>query len=136
MDDFNFLDLKLIKKKDIIVDNKCKELEKLNELLVKVRISSFDEKVQNSNNGSGIEDIIQKIKDCENEVNEAVEDYIKFRKRCLRAVNSLGSDKLIDVAYKRYFEYKTFGQIAKEMNITTRWALDLNNTLLYGRKKV
>lgn len=135
MDNFDFKDLKLIRKKEILVDNKCAELDKLNELLIKVRISSFDEKVQNSNNNSSIEDIIQRIDEQQEEVNKAVDDFIAFRKLCIQKVNELENNNLIDLAYKRYFEYKKFEQIAEEMNLSLRWVLKLNSILLSGNRE-
>lgn len=124
------IDLREIKKMDVLINSKLLELERLKELLTKVNIASYEDRVQTSHTGNGWEDTIQKIIDLEEQINRDIDRFVDYKKECQKVIDQLDDVNLIELAYKRYFEYKTFESIADEMNFSIQWVFILNGRLL------
>lgn len=121
-----------IKKKDSLIESKKRELEKLNELMISVKVSDYSkERIQMSHeNDSQIIETISKIQNLEREIMSDIQEFVEFKAECMRMIDSLDNPKFIDIAYKRYFEYKSFERIAEEMDLSKVWVLELNKRLL------
>lgn len=120
-----------IKKMDKIIQGKLQELEQLNEMLTKVNVSDYTkERIQSSHEPDAIADVISKIHDLEREINRDVEFLMNLKQELMKKVDQLQNPLMIELAYKRYFAFKTFEQIADEMNLSVRWVLELNKQLM------
>lgn len=124
------IDLREIKKMDVLINSKLLELERLKELLTKVNVASYEDRVQTSHMGNGWEDTIQKIIDIEQEINREIDRFVDYKKECQKVIDQLDDVNLIELAYKRYFEYKTFESIADEMHYSINWVFVLHRKLL------
>lgn len=118
-----------IKKLDELIKAKQQELDNLEDLLTQTNVSNYDERVQTSPVSKNLENTIQAIKDTQTELQNAIQQFIELKVECMKKVDSLSDPKLIAIAYKRYFEFKTFEKIAEEMNLSERWILKLNKKL-------
>lgn len=126
----DFVQLKEIRKMEIMIENKKQELKKLNETMVAVNISNYEEKVQSTHNNDRLSDLISDIVKLQDEINNDIDKLLKFRQKCMRMIDSINNPMIVAIAYKRYFEFKKFEEIADEMNISVRWVLKLNKTLM------
>lgn len=123
--------LRQIKKLDAMIDAKLEQLSKLKELMTKVNVSDYhSDKVQTTHNNDQLCDTIAKIIDLERIINQDIDRFVDLKEECMKQVDSLEDPKLISIAYKRYFEYKTFEQIAEEMELSTFWVIQLNKKLM------
>lgn len=109
--------LQQLKKLDIMINQKTKELE---ELRIKARsINSVDyskERVQSSpSTDAPFVKNIEKITDLENEINCEIDNFVDKKHEIIQQIQGLKNSKYIEVLYKRYVEYKRFEVIAKEM---------------------
>lgn len=122
--------LKKVKILDELITAKKEQLERLKILSVSVSSPVESEKVQTSKTADQIPNVIAKIVDLENEINQDIADYIDLKKECMHLIDQLDDPYLIGIAYKRYFEYKTFDTISEEMHLSLRWVMKLNKKLL------
>jgi DNA-directed RNA polymerase specialized sigma subunit len=72
--------------------------------------------------------IVAKIVDLENEINEAVDAYIDEQREISRMLEKLEDADQVAVLHKRYFEYMPWEQIACDMHMTYR-----NVCYIHGR---
>lgn len=122
--------LKDIRKYDILIKHKLEELERLNELMKSAKVSDYTkERIQTSPIDDPLNEVCFKIMNLEKELSKDIEALCDLKKECLDKLDEIEDPILIDIAYKRYFEFKTFDKIADEMNMSTRWILELHKTL-------
>ena len=123
--------LKMIKKYDSLINNKRQELDRLTELMTKVTVLDYTkERVQVTPNNDSLCDIISKISEIQEEIRKDLVEYVELREDCMRQIDALDNSDLIDIAYKYYFEFKSFEKVAEEIGISTRWVIELNKKLL------
>lgn len=121
----------MIKKLDNLIDAKLLELERLKEMMTKINVfDCFKERIQTSPSGDHLSDTIANIIDLEKEINEDIDQFVDIKKECMNMIDRLEDPKSIALLYKRYFEYKTFEQIADEMDLSTRWVIELHKKLM------
>lgn len=114
--------LKNIKKLDKLIEEKTTEIDRLRTLATKVNQCSEGERVQTSSAGDKISEYVVKIVDLQNEINEDIKKLVDLKRDCIKYIDTLDDPILIGILYKRYFEYKTWENIAEELGITRQWA--------------
>lgn len=114
--------LRQIKDLDAFINNKVHDLDRLRELSVSIKAQSYDnERVQTSAKNS-TEDLILKIIDLENEINDAIDGYVDLRQQIIRQIESIGKDYPIyyRILYSRYVGCMTL----KEIAVTEEYSYD------------
>mgnify|MGYP001028919184 CR=1 FL=1 len=108
--------LQQLQKLDIIIHQKLQELDELKKLQSIRAIDYTMEKVQSSRqNGATFENVLIKIIDMENEINDEIDRFIDMKHNIINQIQSLESYIFIELLYKRYVEYKSLEMIGKEM---------------------
>jgi DNA-directed RNA polymerase specialized sigma24 family protein len=105
---------------DTHINNKLEELQRLKEFTRQITSTLKKDVVATSGKQDKLGDAIAKIVDLETEINEAIDAYIDKRRDVDRLINRLTEPDQVAVLHKRYFEYKTWPQIAKEMHMAER----------------
>lgn len=80
--------------------------------------------VQSGRSGAK-EDLIIKIVDMEREGNLHLERYLNYKRQIVDRIHMLNNQQYADILYKRHVEYKSFGEIAEEMNFCDVWVQKL-----------
>ena len=74
--------------------------------------------------------IIIKAEELEEEINTMRKKYDAHRQTLIKQINNLTDNRYINILYKRYIEFKTLSQTAKEMNYAYRHIKRLHNKAL------
>lgn len=102
------------------INNKLEELVRLKELTRQITSTLKQDVVATSGGKDKLGEAIAKIIDLETEINDAVDAYIDKRRDVDRLLNRLRDPDQVTVLHKRYFEFKPWPQIAKEMHMAER----------------
>lgn len=106
---------------DMHINEKLEEKERLKELTTKIT-SAWKDDVSVSGSGSQdkIGDAIARIVDLEAEIDRAVDKFVDTKKEVSEIIDKIQNPDQVSVLYKRYFQFKTWEQIACEMHMTYR----------------
>lgn len=113
---------------DTHINAKIEELERLNSLAVKTtstlkQVAVFSPGVQDK-----VGDAVSKIVDLKNDINDTIDSYVDKKKQINEVLDLVENPDELAVLYMRYFEFKTFEQIACELHCTYR-----NVCYIHGR---
>lgn len=73
---------------------------------------------------------IAKIVDMENELDGIIDNYIDKKNKIIKEIEDVGEYVYYEVLFSKYVEYKTFEEIAKKMNYSTRQVLRIHGAAL------
>lgn len=106
--------LKQIEKADKIIGNKLYEVQRLRLLAVSTTVPTDREVVQTSGVSDKVGNIVAKIVDLEDEINELIDNYIDIQRLCIGVIESLENPLQYVILHKHYVQYKSFAEIAEE----------------------
>ena len=109
--------LQQIRKLDILITQRRKELEELR-LQDGVRGISYEgDRVQTSPKGeANYVRLVEKRAKLEGEINELITELYELRHKIINEIQLLDNDVYTDILYKRYVEYMSLERIAVEMH--------------------
>ena len=113
---------------DTHINNKLEELQRLKEFTRQITSTLKKDVVSTSGKQDKLGDAIAKIVDLENEINEAIDAYIDKRREVVSLIEKLNEPDQVLVLHKKYCEYKSWSQIARETHMTER-----NAQYIHGR---
>lgn len=118
-----------------LIELKQNEINKLNLYLGVKAVNYEAERVQSSNTTDRA-DLICKIVDFEIELKEYIKQLIDLKKEIMQTIDKLDDADLIKLLYLRYFDFKTWEEIAITMNYSYRWILKLHGISLQKIEKI
>lgn len=118
-----------------LIELKQSEINKLNLYLGVKAVNYEAERVQSSNTTDRA-DLICKIVDFEIELKEYIKQLIDLKKEIMQTIDKLDEADLIKLLYLRYFDFKTWEEIAITMNYSYRWILKLHGISLQKIEKI
>lgn len=124
-----------IKRVNCLIELKQKEIESLHAALGYKAVSYDAERVQGGKKTDKT-DLICKIIDYEHEIICFIDNLIDLKKRISEELNKLDNEELIKLLYLRYFEFKSWEEIAINMNYSYRWILRLHGKALFEFDKI
>lgn len=113
---------------DTHINHKMVEVERLYDLLYKVTPTLKADVVQGSGNADPMGDTVAKIVDLQNEINAEIDALVDRKKQINEMLDYVTDPDELAVLYMRYFEFKTFEEIAYELHCTYR-----NVCYIHGR---
>lgn len=113
--------LKEIKKLDALINEKIRELDRLKTLATKVNHCQEGDRVKTSPRVDALSSTVAKIVDLQHEISDQIDAFVDLKAEVMKLVDELDDSLMIDILYKRYFEYKTLECIADECLITRQW---------------
>lgn len=128
--------LEEIEKADKIIKNKVTELEQLRELATSITVNSNPDVVQTSGDIDRIGAVVEEIIDKENEFKFALDALCSLRQERITVIEQLDDIIEYDIIHKRYIQYKTLSEIAKEMNYSYVWICRKHNSALLKIQKI
>lgn len=109
-----------IKVMDAKINADIGELEQLEALAAKTTSVMGGERVQASGSQQKMEDCVVKIVGMKEQINREIEEFINYKKEARQILSGCSAD-CITILHKRYFQFKTWEQIAVDMNFTYKW---------------
>lgn len=125
-----------IKKLDNIINSLIAECDIIRATTMKITASTEGERVQASGSQERMADMVCKLVDCENTINDNIDKYVDMRQNIFSVLKMLDEADHISLLYKRYFEYKSWEVIACEMGYTWRWVMKLHGRALNALDKI
>lgn len=123
--------LSQIRLMDIKINNKLKELMHLREMSITLGGCSFEERVQTSKEtGDTIGISIAKIIDLQHEINKDVDTLVDLKSEIIIAIDSIENSDYVQLLYQRYVFYKSWEQIAVDMNYSIRQIYNIHGSAL------
>ena len=116
--------LKQIKNMDSIIQSDIEELATLEALATKTTAVMGDDRVQSSGSQQKMADCVVKIADMRKQISEEIDTLLKLKQEARSLICSVRDADCITLLFKRYLMYKTWEQIAVEMNFTYQWVSD------------
>lgn len=122
--------LKQITRLDNLIKSKLEQIEELRSLAEKVTVEAKLVKSYNKNSyqSDKVGDVVVKIVDLNNEINEYIDRLVDLKAEAIRLIDSLEDPDYRLLLNLRYINGYTFERIAVEMNYCYRWI-----TKLHGR---
>ena len=112
------------------INSKIEQIASLRILAAKATSTLGSEPVSGTRNVHRMEDVICKIVMLENEINAEIDHLVDLKREIrevISAVKNLECQTLLEL---RYLCFKTWEQIAVQMNYSTKYVFDLHRTAL------
>lgn len=107
-----------IREDDIKIKLRLKEVDKLKDLIKSVgAVKYIDGKVQNTTNiDAPFMKTLEKIDEETARIDKMIDKLIDKKRQATEVIHTLKNEIQSDVLYKKYIEYKSLGEIAKDMH--------------------
>ena len=115
---------------DMMIDCKLEMIAELRSRLTSVSCATDNERVQTSLKGDKFIDTFARIEELEELVNNDIDVLVENKKQAREMIERLDNNVEKIILYKRYFESKTFEQIAVECGYTWRHIHNLHSDAL------
>lgn len=123
--------LRQIRIADKKINNLIHEVDMLRDSISHPKPINYDkDPVQGGSRNDSMAASIAKYVDMEQEINRQTDGLIDLRHKIIGEINQLNNPAHIELLFKRYVEYKTWEQIAVEMDYTIRWIYSLHGSAL------
>lgn len=112
--------LKQIKSMDAKINADIEELASLEALATRTTSVLGGDRVQTSGSQQKMADCVTKIVAMKKQINKEIDSFIDFRNKAREIISECDSE-CITLISKRYFQFKTWEEIAVDMNFTYQW---------------
>lgn len=112
--------LQQIRLYDSHINTKLEELQHLKEMVTRITPTLKDDVVSGGSSQDKLADAVVKIVDLEAEIDREIDSYVNAKQEISSVLDGLVDPDQLQVLHKRYVQYKTFEQIACDMNMTYR----------------
>lgn len=94
-------------------------------------IDTSKEPVQTSARPDAATRMIDRYVEMEQEIDHLIDHYVEMKHRIIGEIQSLNNQRSVNLLYKRYVEFKSFKQIAKEMHYSYDHTRGLHSRALW-----
>ena len=105
---------------DAKINADLEELASLEALATKTTSVLGGDRVQSSGSQQKMADCVAKIVDMKEQINKEIDRFIDYKKEARELLSECDSE-CITLISKRYFQFKTWEEIAVDMNFTYQW---------------
>ncbi len=117
--------LQQVRNADIAVNNKMEELAGLEALATKINALNEGDRVQATGSQDKMADTVCKIADLKAEIQAEIDSLLALKREVRGVIKQVSEPVLMSLLHKRYLQYKSWKEIAVEMN----YSLDRTYTL-------
>ena len=121
---------------DMMISCKKEQIAELRETLTSIGCATDNERVQTSIKGDKMTNVIAKIMELENLVNNDIGILTEYKLQAREMIEKLQNNVEKIVLYKRYFDCKSFEQIAVECNYSWRHVHRIHGNALINLDKI
>ena len=109
------------------INDKLDQVAQLREMATKVTSTLSDTPRSGSHDNHKLDDIIARLVETEEEINKDIDRLINLKIDILKVVWSVEDDACRKVLELRYHDFKSWNDIALEMNVSLRWVHTLHS---------
>jgi len=124
-----------VKRLDYLIKNKQDEIEKLKAMTLNGE-NYGGERVSTSPNPQSQENLYIKIIEFKNRLESDVIKSIELKKEIISVIDKVTNADYVYILHERYLNFKTWEEIAVEMNYTYRWITELHGRALIEVEKI
>jgi DNA-directed RNA polymerase specialized sigma subunit len=128
--------LRKIKWLDDFIKAKLDQVETLRSMATKVTPTLKDVNVQESLPQDKTAVIIHKIIELEEEINDSIDSLVDLKADVIRKIEVIENDEYKLLLTLRYLNFKTWEQIAVDMNFTFQWVHQIHKRALIEFEKL
>lgn len=121
---------------DIKINDGLEEMAHLKAMATKVTAAMDGEVVSSSKSPDKLTDVVAKIIKLQEDLNRDVDKYVDIKQEALDLLNSIENPAHYKILYSRYVLYKTWEQIACELDFTYQWVCKLHGVALLEFEKI
>lgn len=122
--------LRQVRRLDNAVNAKLEQVEVLRAMTTRMTANLTTDKVQESKSHDKIEKLIVKIVDLEREITDDIDKLIDLKTEVMHKIEAVQNDDYRLLLTLRYLNFKTWEQIAVEMEFTFQWVHQLHRRAL------
>lgn len=112
------------------INSKLEQIISLHALATKATSTLSDMPINKTESQSRMADVIAKIVDLETEINKDIEKLVEIKKNIVSTIKKVQNPELQTLLELRYLCFRTWEQIAVEMNYDLSWVHRLHNRSL------
>ena len=105
---------------DSHITTKLEELQHLKGMVLRITPTLKDDVVSRGGTQDKLAEAVAKIVDLEAEINRDIDRYVNAKQEISATLDKLTNPDQLQVLHMRYVQYKTWEQIACDMNMTYR----------------
>ncbi|MFQ9516740.1 MAG: hypothetical protein ACLRZ9_13075 [Eubacterium sp.] len=128
--------LQQVRNADIAVNNKMEELAGLEALATKINALNEGDRVQATGSQDKMADTVCKIADLKAEIQAEIDSLLALKRVVRGVIKQVSEPVLMSLLHKRYLQYKSWEQIAIELDISWRHTLRLHGKALQEIEKI
>lgn len=113
-----------------MVQSKLHQVESLKSLACRVTTVYSADPVSHTRNVSGMEDIILRVMEAEEELNHRIDELLDAKMQIDRVIVKVEDPLLQVVLQKKYLNYMTLVKIGQELHVSKRWMGELHSRAL------
>lgn len=112
--------LQQIRLYDSRINTKLEELQRLNEMVLRITPTLKDDVSSSGGSQDKFADTMAKIVDLKAEINRDIDRYVNAKQEIGGTFDMLSDPDQLQILHKRYAQYKTWEQIACDMHMSYR----------------
>lgn len=122
---------------DSRINAKLAERDRLKAMLTKITPTLRNDAVSGGHGSQDkFSDGMAKLVDLEAEINREVDRFVNERNAVTATIDSVDDERLHRVLSGRYIQFKTWEQIACDMDVSYQWVCKLHGTALQAVEKI
>lgn len=125
-----------IKKLNVLIENKLTEVERLRDRAESVTACVGGEKVKSTSRSDNMENTIIKLIDMSRAIEKEVDKLVELKTEATHVIDMLDKADEINLLYKRYIQFKTWEQIAEEMDYSLQGIYKMHGFALQKVQKI
>ena len=118
-----------------MIDNKLHEIEELRRMAISVTSVLKDDVVSGGGTGDKVGTMVSKIIDMEYELDREIDELVDLKREVMSVIDQLEPTKC-EILYKRYFQNKTWENIAVETGFSYVWVCKLHGRALQDVERI
>ena len=118
------------------INSKLYQLDSLKDMATKATSTLGTEPVSGTRNVQRMADTIDNIVALENEINDDIDRLVDLKRDVIKTISKVQDTNCLTLLELRYLSFKSWDDIAAEMNYTSRWVHIMHSKALAAVEKI
>ena len=118
------------------INSKLHQLDSLKDMATKATSTLGTEPVSGTRNVQRMADTIDNIVALENEINDDIDRLVDLKRNVIKTISKVQDTNCLTLLELRYLSFKSWDDIAAEMNYTSRWVHIMHSKALAAVEKI
>ena len=118
------------------INSKLHQLDSLKDMATKATSTLGTEPVSGTRNVQRMADTIDNIIALENEINDDIDRLVDLKRDVIKTISKVKDTNCLTLLELRYLSFKSWDDIAAEMNYTSRWVHIMHSKALAAVEKI